>query len=302
MGYDRNDRGREWRNADSRDRDFSRGQSYGQYGYGDRDQNSRGGYGGGDRGYGRDEDYRSYGEDRYRGRDDSFGDSSYYGVRGRYDQPRGGQGRYEQGRSGRSGSPPSGYDYNDRGFFDRAGDEVRSWFGDEEAERRREYDARYDAREYGTRDNRHNDRGYSDWRNRQIEALDRDYHEYRTEHQSKFDQEFGSWREKRTTQRGSLRNVTEHMEVVGRDGEHIGTVDKVRGDRIILTKTDADAKGHHHSIPSSWIESVSDKVTVSKTADEAQARWRDEEQRSALFGDDDRASSRYDYARYVGFF
>jgi osmotically-inducible protein OsmY len=34
-------------------------------------------------------------------------------------------------------------DYNeDRGFFDRAGDEVRSWFGDDDAERRRDQDMR----------------------------------------------------------------------------------------------------------------------------------------------------------------
>ncbi len=34
-------------------------------------------------------------------------------------------------------------DYNeDRGFLDRAGDEVRSWFGDEDAERRRDRDMR----------------------------------------------------------------------------------------------------------------------------------------------------------------
>ena len=33
---------------------------------------------------------------------------------------------------------------DDRGFFERAGDEVRSWFGDEEAERRRERDIRRD--------------------------------------------------------------------------------------------------------------------------------------------------------------
>jgi hypothetical protein len=37
---------------------------------------------------------------------------------------------------------------DDRGFFDRAGDEVRSWFGDDDAEQRRERDARRDeARE-----------------------------------------------------------------------------------------------------------------------------------------------------------
>ncbi len=31
-------------------------------------------------------------------------------------------------------------DRDDRGFFERAGDEVASWFGDEEAERRRRED------------------------------------------------------------------------------------------------------------------------------------------------------------------
>jgi hypothetical protein len=44
-----------------------------------------------------------------------------------------------------SGEPSRGDD--ERGFLDRAGDEVRSWFGDEEAERRRERDMmRDDAR------------------------------------------------------------------------------------------------------------------------------------------------------------
>ena len=53
------------------------------------------------------------------------------------------------------------------------------------------------------------------------------------------------------------------MDVVGSDGEHIGTVDKVRGDRIVLTKSDPDAGGRHHSIPSRWIDRV-DRVTVRK--------------------------------------
>jgi osmotically-inducible protein OsmY len=47
-----------------------------------------------------------------------------------------------------------GYDRTDRGFTARAGDEVRSWFGDEEAERRRRLDEqerreRDRRREYG---------------------------------------------------------------------------------------------------------------------------------------------------------
>jgi hypothetical protein len=98
---------------------------------------------------------------------------------------------------------------------------------------------------------RHHDPHYSEWRRRQIEDLDRDYDEYRREHQSKFETEFGSWRSKRQGQRQSLGRVTEHMEVVGSDGSHVGTVDKVRGDRIILTKSDSGAGGMHHSVPCS---------------------------------------------------
>src|SRR5688572_9930760 len=50
-----------------------------------------------------------------------------------------GSGRWsgEQGR-GRGGGD------DDRGFFERAGDEVRSWFGDDDAEQRRERDVRRD--------------------------------------------------------------------------------------------------------------------------------------------------------------
>jgi osmotically-inducible protein OsmY len=40
-----------------------------------------------------------------------------------------------------------GYGREDRGFAERAGDEVRSWFGDEEAERRRRFDERERERE-----------------------------------------------------------------------------------------------------------------------------------------------------------
>lgn len=53
--------------------------------------------------------------------------------------------------------------------------------------------------------------------------------------------------------------ITEHMEVIGADGVHVGTVDHVDGDRIKLTKSDSGAQmeaaeaqgqhaGHHHYI------------------------------------------------------
>jgi osmotically-inducible protein OsmY len=45
-----------------------------------------------------------------------------------------------------------GYGREDRGFLDRTGDEVRSWFGDEDAERRRRLDERDRERGYGRGD------------------------------------------------------------------------------------------------------------------------------------------------------
>lgn len=54
-------------------------------------------------------------------------------------------GRTNRDRYGaQSNGQPAGYQgggyNNDRGFFEKAGDEVKSWFGDSEAERRREQD------------------------------------------------------------------------------------------------------------------------------------------------------------------
>jgi osmotically-inducible protein OsmY len=285
MGYEpyRNDNRNDWGVSD---RSSSRSSGYG-YGYEpdrDRYRSSAREY------YAGDQDERSRGEDRY-------GARGYPGGRDYDDRytsgSRGYRNQYEEGRSGRGRGRergPEGYSYDDRGFFDRAGDEVRSWFGDEEAERRRAADARYDARygnDWGARDD-----DYHGWRRRQIEDLDRDYHEYRRENQTRFENEFGAWRTERQGQRSALVRVTEHMEVVGSDGAHIGTVDKVRGDRIVLTKSDPDAGGHHHSIPSRWIESVDDKVTIRKTADEAKAAWRDEDRSGALFGERDRDDNR----------
>jgi hypothetical protein len=66
-------------------------------------------------------------------------------------------------------------------------------------------------------------------------------------------------------------DIREHMEVVGADGVHIGSVDRVDGDRIKLTKADSGMgshKGHHHYIPKSLIASVDgDKVWLSANSD-----------------------------------
>ena len=300
------DRGSRWGRDEERGgnrwgRDDDRG------GFGRREYGHAGYAQGGRSGYGSDDRYgaRSYGgrQDDGRDRDRDYGrgaDQSRYARGDEYHGSYASDGRrFEdvgprrhwdddnaRGRSSRDrdyGRQPQGYDYDERGFLARAGDEVRSWFGDEDAERRREMDSRYDERYYNQQQG-HRDSDYHNWRSGQIAALDRDYDEYRRENRSKFENEFASWRSNRQTQRQSLDKVKEHAEVVGSDGSHVGTVDKVRGDRILLTKNDADAGGQHHSIPSSWIQSVEDKkVTLSKTADEAKRQWREEEQNQALF-------------------
>ena len=373
------------------------------------------------------QDDRQGGDSRWRDRDD--GRWSERGGRNRdRDTERSSYGRGEHGRGDYRGG-------GDRGFFERAGDEVRSWFGDDEAQHRREADERRWEREQrmtGRRDNdygrgggysgyaggfgggwgnqqgeswnrerpgarserdgwftdssggergdrygggggggdsgygagygvgraehwegtgfggpsdrgrrfdrvdagstgthgahpmsapvgqgfgtgapgsgsssryagmmRDNERGggqhqhdphYSEWRRRQIEDLDRDYDEYRREHQSKFENEFGSWRTKRQSQRQLLGAVRDDMEVVGSDGTRVGTVDKVRGDRIVLKKDDDAAGGMHHSIPCSWVEGVEGNVTLNRTALEAMREWRGEDRERALFEREDSGS------------
>ncbi len=123
---------------------------------------------------------------------------------------------------------------------------------------------------------------YSNWRDRQMSELDRDYHEFRQEHQRRFEEEFHGWRSRRQTQREMLRSVREDIPVVGSDGQRIGAVDKVEGDRIKLKRDDPQSGGHHHSFPSSWIERVEDQVVVNRSAEQAMREWMDEERDRAL--------------------
>ncbi|MGK6323261.1 DUF2171 domain-containing protein [Sphingomonas sp. DT-51] len=308
-GRDYGDRGYGESGFGNGDRGRYGAQQYGQSRYGeqDRDRFQRQDYGNqdyGNRGYSQ----QGYGRQDYGQQRSGRGDTGQQGYRNEYHGSYASDGRrFEdvgsrrhadddnyRGRpsGGRDyGRQPQGYDYEERGFLARAGDEVRSWFGDEDAERRREADTRYDERSYSQRGDQDRDGDYHSWRSNQIASFDRDYDEYRQENRTKFHNEFASWRTERQGQRDSLDKVQEHDEVVGSDGSHVGTVDKVRGDRILLTKNDADAGGQHHSIPSRWIKSVEDKkVTLSKTADEAKQHWRTEEKNQAMFGYGDRGS------------
>ena len=264
--------------------------------------------------------------------------------------------RYSQESSERyegRGSPRGGWDRDDdddrgdRGFFERAGDEVASWFGDEEAVRRRREDmrqrgdddfGRFDrqprfrdegyrrpytgrptgsrtggeeeryrpmAGDYGRSSNRDwdedrrssftgmastasgiHDPHYSEWRRRQVDALDRDYDEYRRENQSRFENEFSTWRSNRESKRQLLGQVREHMSVVGSDEEEVGKVDGVRGDRITLTKGDSD-DGRHHQISCTMVDRVEgDRVILDQPAAEARRRFEEESRRGSFFRDD----------------
>lgn len=138
----------------------------------------------------------------------------------------------------------------------------------------------------------HDDLHYHEWRRRQMDDLDRDYGEYRQERQSKFEEDFGGWRERRQSKRQMLRDVREHMEVTGSDGEHVGTVDRVAGDRIILTRSDPQSGGAHHSLSCTDVDRIEgDRVILECSADKTRERWRDENRSRALFEREDQGSA-----------
>ncbi len=169
---------RDWSYDDRQQRQYSQGSaSRSQYGSGDRYQQGGGynamddyeqpyqgnaGYGERSRSFSRDDDYGSSGRG-YQSRGQEFGRGSYSGGEGfgggmfrddsysrddRYDRYDGsdyrggdsyGRGRSEDRYSSRSYGGRDDYRRDDdRGFFERAGDKIASWFGDDDARRRDE--------------------------------------------------------------------------------------------------------------------------------------------------------------------
>ena len=70
-----------------------------------------------------------------------------------------------------------------------------------------------------------------------------------------------------------IEDIREHMEVIGADGVHVGTVDHIDGDRIKLTKKDSGQgshEGHHHFISRGLVADIEgDQVRLSANADVA---------------------------------
>lgn len=65
--------------------------------------------------------------------------------------------------------------------------------------------------------------------------------------------------------------IRERMEVIGRDGQHVGVVDRVEGDQIKLARDDPAAGGQHHYVPVGQVESI--VVRLAQPADQARQQW-----------------------------
>lgn len=77
--------------------------------------------------------------------------------------------------------------------------------------------------------------------------------------------------------------ITEHMEIVGADGVHVGRVDHIQGDRIKMARKDeqhGQDDQHHHYVQLSAVASV-DGGKVWLSADAANARQLFEEEDGA---------------------
>jgi hypothetical protein len=67
-----------------------------------------------------------------------------------------------------------------------------------------------------------------------------------------------------------FEDIREHMEVIGADGVHVGTVDRIEGDRIKLIRADSGVahQDEHHYIPRGLVAEVEgDKVRLTARGD-----------------------------------
>jgi hypothetical protein len=82
-----------------------------------------------------------------------------------------------------------------------------------------------------------------------------------------------------------LSRIKEHMEVIGADGVHVGTVDKVDGDRIKLIKADSGSHSSHHHYVSGGLVAEVEGNKVRLSANGANAALLEEEQDGSGLGE-----------------
>lgn len=66
--------------------------------------------------------------------------------------------------------------------------------------------------------------------------------------------------------------ISEHMPVVGVDDQQIGRVDRVEGNAIKLTTSDATDE-QRHFVPIDWVTGVDDRVHLGIPSDQAVRTW-----------------------------
>lgn len=84
-----------------------------------------------------------------------------------------------------------------------------------------------------------------------------------------------------------LSQVREHMDVIGADGVHLGTVDKVEDGRIKLTKADSGSHSDHHHYLSGGLVAGVEGNTVRLSANADNAAMLEEEQSGGAIADND---------------
>ena len=70
--------------------------------------------------------------------------------------------------------------------------------------------------------------------------------------------------------------IREHMEVLGADGVHVGTVDHMMegANKIKLTKSDPVSEGTHHYVPVDWVDHIDSRVHLKKESSEILAYFK----------------------------
>lgn len=76
--------------------------------------------------------------------------------------------------------------------------------------------------------------------------------------------------------RALLALINRDMAVVDSDGTRIGTVDKVEGGHLKISRVDQKPRNQHQYVTPDWIAAVDDRVTMNRTFDEAKRLWASE--------------------------
>ena len=83
-----------------------------------------------------------------------------------------------------------------------------------------------------------------------------------------------------------LSAIRELMDIIGADGVHVGTVDKVEGDRIKMVKADSGSHGSHHHFIAGGLVAAVEGNQVRLSAEGAAAVLLEEEEGGEAIMDD----------------